>query len=69
MTVARPFRGPVIDRDVFVDTNGLATLPERFSSSVPYFDVIRDRDPLGPRYRFWFEPERGGWVWDPKWPK
>lgn len=56
------YSGPVIDRDVFGPE-----LPAFHKSVLPYFDVGHDRDPTGPRYRFWFEPARGGWVRDPKW--
>lgn len=64
--VVRLYRGPIIDRDIFAKANGLASLPERFSTSVPHFEVIRDREPMGPRWRFIWDFEREGWVWDGK---
>lgn len=53
----KQFSGPVIDRDIFPG------IPAHYASDVPQFDVVNPRDPLGPRWRFWFELERGGWVW------
>jgi hypothetical protein len=59
----KAFSGPVIDRDVFGQE-----LPAHYESDIPYFDVVNDRaDPLtAKKFRFWFEPKRGGWVWDSK---
>lgn len=62
--MTRPkFSGPVIDRDVFEPG-----IPEHYESDIPYFYVqmTNDQKPFPDRWRFWFEPDRGGWIWDGK---
>jgi hypothetical protein len=65
LTPRETFSGPVIDRDQFPDAN----IPDHMTSPIPYFDVreilsLRDMDREPTTWRFWFKPERKGWICD-----